>query len=93
MASPGDADRQAARARAVIAYLTVQIAVTLRFGARDKVTAQIVISVTSARDLRGTFVEVLAGEITWPDSAMATDSTAAAGAASAGPAFRMQRSG
>lgn len=44
----------AARARAVARlYLTVQIAATLRFGARDKVTAQIVISVTLACDLHG----------------------------------------
>lgn len=59
VASPGDADqRVAARARAAVAYLTVQIAATLRFGARDKVTAQIVISVTSKCDLRETFAEV-----------------------------------
>lgn len=81
VASPGDADRQAlggagarAASESAVAYLTVQIAATLRFGARDKVTAQIVISVTSARDLRGTFGEVLAGKITWPDTPMATDS-------------------
>lgn len=53
----------AARARAALAYLTVQIAATLRFGARDKVIARIVISVTSARDLRATFAEVPAAQI------------------------------
>lgn len=47
------------RARAAVAYLTIQIAATLRFGARDKVTAQIVISVTSAHDLRETFARCL----------------------------------
>lgn len=68
VASPGDADGRAAtverrgRGRSLV-YLTVQIAATLRFGARDKVTAQIVISMTLACDLHGG-----AREITRPDT-------------------------
>ncbi|CAG4910509.1 unnamed protein product [Colias eurytheme] len=53
-----DAAWSGAGAGGAVAYQTVQIVATLRFGANDKVTAQIVISVTSAHDLRETFVEV-----------------------------------
>ncbi|CAG9585403.1 unnamed protein product [Danaus chrysippus] len=42
----------------VFSYLAVQIAATLKFGALGKVTAQIVITMTSACNLRKTFAEV-----------------------------------
>lgn len=77
ISNPADADgcegRARVRARAV-AYLTVQIAVTLKFGARDKVTAQIVINVTSARDLHRGAREITRAD-TGGECRVATDST------------------